>query len=68
MWYALFLSIGVVYPFVIIQIEFAKNATLLGWWEGSALFAFKICLATIGVAFLSAVTSVAALFYFMKEA
>jgi len=30
-------------------------------------FAFKICLATIGVAFLSAATSVAALFYFMEE-
>jgi hypothetical protein len=30
-------------------------------------FAFEICLATIGVAFLSAVTSVAALFYFTER-
>ena len=30
-------------------------------------FAFKICLATIGVAFLSATASVAALFYFIER-
>jgi len=30
-------------------------------------FLFELCLATIGVAFLSAVTSVAALFYFFNN-
>ncbi len=36
----------------------------LDWIKGATFFAFKICLATIGVAFLSALTSVGALFYF----
>ena len=49
------------------QNEIAKNATPLGLDKRVYPFAFKICLATIGVAFLSAVTSVAALFYFIKK-
>ena len=38
----------------------------LDWLKGLP-FAFKICLATIGVAFLSAAASVAALFYFYRK-
>ena len=49
-----------------IQIRFGKNAILLEWWEGIP-FAFKICLATIGVAFFSASASVGALFYFRER-
>ena len=47
-----------------VQDEIAKNAAPLGLDNGVYPYAFEICLATIGVAFLSAVTSVAALFYF----
>ena len=39
----------------------------LDWIKGFTLFAFKICLATIGVAFLSAAASVAALFIIRRE-
>jgi len=46
-----------------VQDEIAKNATPLELDKRVCPFAFKICLATIGVAFFSAVTSVAALFY-----
>ena len=49
------------------QDDIAKNATPLGLVKRVYPFAFKICLATIGVAFLSAATSVAALFYFIKK-
>ena len=35
--------------------------------NGMRLASFSNCLATIGVAFLSAVTSVAALFYYIKK-
>ena len=49
------------------QDEIAKNATPLELDQRACPFAFEICLATIGVAFLSATTSVAALFYFYRK-
>ena len=52
--------------FHFVQDKLANNATLLGQ-EWLYLFVLRICLATIGVAFLGAVTSVAALFYFMQK-
>jgi hypothetical protein len=49
------------------QNSFAKNATPPWAIVKGLPSAFEICLATIGVAFLSAVTSVAALFYFRRK-
>ena len=65
--YAHFIFIGEVYPFCApSKMNLLKMQFLLGGnWVYP--FAFKICLATIGVAFLSATTLVAALFYFIER-
>ena len=47
--------------------EFAKNANPRGGYEGFTPRSISTCLATIGGAFLSAATSVAALFYFRRK-
>ena len=57
---------GVVYPFchwsIMNCIKCNSTWTVVGVYP----FAFKICLATMGVAFLSAATSVVALFLFLE--
>ena len=58
---------GIVYPFsVLAKMNLLKMQLHLGRIKGLP-FAFKICLATMGVAFLSALTTVGALFYFTEK-